>query len=72
MVFELILEQSCIKKVLVLCTVIVRPDIAVGSPYEVSRDASDNNTGAVYIYYGRGTQDGFISSSPDQVMKVVS
>lgn len=43
------------------------PDIAIGSPYEINGD----NSGAVYIYYGRSAEDGFISSSHDQVIEVV-
>ncbi len=41
------------------------PDIAVGSPYE--SNANSDDTGAVYIYYGKSSTDGLISMFPDQV-----
>lgn len=52
--------------ILDVTTVYVCPsiDIAVGSPYEAN---SDNNSGTVYIFYGKGSEDGLISRFPDQV-----
>jgi hypothetical protein len=41
------------------------PDIAIGSPYEANGDTG--NTGGVYIYYGKSSVDGLLSTNPDQV-----
>lgn len=41
-------------------------DFVVSAPYEVS-SVSSQNTGAVYIYYGRVTRDEFESQAPQKV-----
>ena len=40
-------------------------DVAIGAPYE--RSDSSDNTGAVYIYYGRNTREEFEAQTPQIV-----
>lgn len=40
-------------------------DIAIGAPYEA--DMPSGSSGAVYVYYGKSSELGLISQSPDQV-----
>lgn len=41
-------------------------DLAVSAPYETS-SGSSQNTGAVYIYYGRNTKEEFARQTPQKV-----
>ncbi len=38
----------------------------VSAPYEESTDKTDN-TGAIYVYYGRDTREAFENQSPQRV-----